>query len=75
MFYHGSPEKFDTPKAGQFFLAKEADYSRRYGAHLYEVEFDGEPQFETPTILVIDAAQITRIKLIETRENAVIYGK
>lgn len=75
MFYHGSPEKFDTPKAGQFFLAKEADYSRRYGANLYSIEFSGNPQFETPTILVIDASQITKIALIETRDNAVVFGK
>ncbi len=74
-FFHGSPETFETPKPGQFFLAKEAEYARRYGGNLYEIEFTGEPQFETPTILVIDASQITSFNLTESRADAVIYGK
>ena len=74
-YFHGSNEKFDVAKNGQFFLAKEADYSRRYGSHLYAVTFNGKAQFETPTILVIDANQIASLTLIEVRKNAVIYGK
>lgn len=73
--YHGSPENFETAKAGQFFVGKTAEYSRRYGRFLYEIEFEGEPQFETPTIMVIDAAQITKVRLIEEHKHTIIHGK
>ncbi len=71
--YHGSPHKFEKFSTSEIFLARDPAEAKRYGNYLYEITFDGNPMFETPTIMVIAPEQVTGFKLIGHDPSAKIY--
>lgn len=71
--YHGSPHHFDKFNTNDVFLAKDKSEAKRYGPHVYKVEYQGKPRFETGTIKVVHPNQIKSIKHVEHNPDQVVY--
>ena len=64
-YFHGSDQCFDQFNSHEVFIAKSPTEAMTYGRYLYEVQYEGEPIFDTPTIQLIKPSQVTSVVRVD----------